>query len=65
MKISLKGGLLESKDQRRSFLMGQRFTLSFSDIKMANHAYSCDGKPIILMLLNIKYYKLVFKNKFN
>ncbi len=23
--------------------MGQRFTLSFSDIKMANLAYNCDG----------------------
>ena len=24
--------------------MGQRFTLSFSDIKMANLAYNCGGK---------------------
>ena len=30
-------------DEKRSFLMGQRFTLSFSDIKMANLAYNCDG----------------------
>ena len=43
MHYSSQGGLLEARDQRRSFLMGQRFTLSFSDIKMANKAYNCDG----------------------
>lgn len=43
MHYSSQGGLLEARDHRRSFLMGQRFTLSFSDIKMANKAYSCDG----------------------
>jgi hypothetical protein len=35
------------KDPRRSFLMGQRFMLSFSDIKMANEAYTCYGRLII------------------
>jgi hypothetical protein len=41
MHYSSQGGLLESRDNRRSFLMGQRFELSFSDIKMANKAYGC------------------------
>lgn len=35
---------MKQKDPRRSFLMGQRFMLSFSDIKMANEAYTCYGK---------------------
>ena len=43
MHYSSQGGLLEARDQRRSFLMGLRFRLSFSDIKMANKAYNCDG----------------------
>jgi hypothetical protein len=39
--------------------MGQRFTLSFSDIKMANLAYNCDGivqmGETIFNFLNINY----------
>jgi len=33
--------------------MGQRFTLSFSDIKMANEAYGCGG-------IVISYFVLLF-----
>lgn len=34
--------------------MGQRFTLSFSDIKMANEAYGCGGQfsPLSLLYWN-------------
>jgi hypothetical protein len=39
----LKGGYLESIDEKRSFLMGQRIALSFSDMKLANLAYNCSG----------------------
>ncbi|CAF0722715.1 unnamed protein product [Brachionus calyciflorus] len=41
MHYSAQNGLIESKDEKRGFLMGQRFNLSFSDIKMANQAYNC------------------------
>lgn len=50
MHYSSQGGLLEARDHRRGFLMGQRFTLSFSDIKMANKAYSCDGIFSVFLL---------------
>ena len=43
MHYSSQGGLIEALDERRSFLMGQRVALSFSDIKMANLAYNCAG----------------------
>jgi hypothetical protein len=39
--------------------MGQRFTLSFSDIKMANLAYNCDG--IVQMGNNFKTFKLIIE----
>ena len=43
--------------------MGQRFTLSFSDIKMANLAYNCDGivqmgETIFSFLNNYLNYKI-------
>jgi hypothetical protein len=57
MHYSSQGGLLESKDNRRSFLMGQRFTLSFSDIKMANQAYNCNGMMITIFKVNTFSYR--------
>ncbi len=43
MHYSTFGGLLVAKDPKRTFLMGQRFGLSFLDMKLANLAYKCDG----------------------
>jgi hypothetical protein len=41
---------MAARDNRRSFLMGQRFALSFLDSKLANLAYhcsdNCDPKPV-------------------
>jgi hypothetical protein len=41
---------MSARDSRRSFLMGQRFALSFLDSKLANLAYhcsdQCDPKPV-------------------
>ena len=55
------------KDERRSFLMGQRFTLSFSDIKMANLAYNCNGNFLENrenILWNHKHLSETIKKKF-
>ncbi len=51
--------MIEAIDQKRSFLMGQRLTLSFSDIKMVNKAYDCDG-ILIKKIYNRINKKFVF-----
>lgn len=37
---------ISARDSKRSFLMGQRTSLSYLDAKMANLAYKCSGKCI-------------------
>ena len=43
MHYGSENGIIKSLDKYRNFLMGQRVSLSFLDIEMANLAYKCNG----------------------
>lgn len=43
MHYGSSSGVITALDANRNFLMGQRESLSFLDIKLANMAYKCSG----------------------
>jgi hypothetical protein len=43
MHYGPNSGVIKALDPNRDFLMGQRETLSFLDIQLANLAYKCNG----------------------
>ena len=44
MHYGPSANVIEAKDPRLGFLMGQRIGLSFLDIELANKAYHCHSK---------------------